>query len=71
MSDLQNTDRVYILRVSVLEILRETVRDLLSDRVSITDIADSSDSISILCTESEFSSLEEFKSVLICFSADG
>lgn len=49
--------------MSVLEILRETVRDLLSDRVSITDISDTPSASTVLCTESEFSSLDDFKSV--------
>lgn len=53
-----------MLRVSVIEIIKDTARDLLSDRPSKIEFADSNDSLITSCNEIEFSSLDEFKSVV-------
>ena len=58
------------MRLSVLEILKETVRDLLSDRASSVEFAESNGSLVMSCTENEFTTLEEFKTVCIGFSVD-
>ena len=62
---------MYILRVSVIEIIKDTARDLLQDRPPKIEFTDTSDSFLTSSTELEFSSIEEFKSVcwpffLIC-----
>ena len=57
---------MYILRVSVIEIIKETARDLLQDRPPKIEFTDTSDSFLTSSTELEFSSIEEFKSV--CWS---
>ena len=54
---------MFILRASVLEVVREVVRDLLAETAPITELIDRDDSIIADCGENEFSSLEEFKSV--------
>ena len=51
------------MRVSVLEIYNEAIRDLLSENAMKTEIADLRDDYTISCTETSFGSLEEFKSV--------
>ena len=58
---------MYITRASVLEIYNEAIRDLLSELALKTDIADLHDSYKISCTESEFKSIDEFKSVVDAF----
>ena len=58
------------MRLSVLEILRETVRDLLTDRASSVEFAESNGSLVMSCTENEFTTLEEFKAVSIAFCID-
>ena len=57
------TDRLFHVRVSVLEIYNEAIRDLLSENAMKTEIADVQDDYTISCTETSFGSLEEFKSV--------
>lgn len=51
------------MRLSVLEIVREVARDLLSERASSVEFAESNGTLVMSCIESEFSTLEEFKSV--------
>ena len=62
---IQVTDRIFHIRVSVLEIYNEAMRDLLSENAIKTEIADIQNDYKIACTESRFSSLDEFKSVRI------
>lgn len=54
-----------MLRVSVIEIIKDTARDLLSDHPSKIEFADSNDLLITSCNENEFSSLDEFKSVFL------
>lgn len=59
-----------MLRVSVIEIVKDTARDLLSDRPQKIEFTDANESILISSNENEFSSLDEFKSVSYSFSSN-